>query len=890
MGDAFSGEPKGAFGSFLDWIDKPGQVVRNSLQGNFSGALKNLGDFALDPFDAILPGDLIPELAGEQDKVSGSDLIGLDKEAHPFLGFLGDVGVGTLTDPLTYLTFGASAGLKGLGTAAKVGLPFTKIAKEIPGSAKAIQGAGKLAKAGFEQLPDVAQGKVKDVGHGIRKTFAALKPNKAVAAAEQAAIAHGGVTRQAAQQFPVDAFAGIDPLTQKRAVETLRGVSSEGQLGPAFGYEDLGIAPAGKFGTKSDQMALIDQRLAKMPWPDAEKEAVRQATDKISDYTRAQWDQGIGDQVFALPPDIGATSKIATRQLEQAPLDYFPGMTSLDEQVMTPAKQVSALASMLKAKTYTNPTELAEGLSATGKKLDTNVPKVLGQYGEQMGRAAQSAKLGAQYLGPQQWAKGANTGFKALTDPDSRSAMEAAVTGLREAGDLDSAHVLETAWKGTPKPGKFVEILGKLNKPFKAAATGGILIPRLNFTVGNVTSSFWQAFSNKEARGVALKTLARAIPTIFGSIGDGLRQLGIHAIPESKAALVTKAARESGGTREGMLSRITDKRLRSAVEHNVLDGGFVGAEEMLAKDEAHGKGLRSLDNWLYWPQAIAKAAEQRMRYGMFDDLVSAGKSEVDAARIANETLLDYRIASTENRALRGGFPFAQFISKSVPQQAKFLAEQPSIAVALSQAYGAHENPVYPYMDKSLNIGVGHDEQGNDQYLSSLRMPFEVLGQIPNPSGSLSEFGEDLRQDVGGMAHPLLKSLFGLVSGEDATFGTKYGSFSKLPGNIEGGEVGRAYNKLAGTGLIQPLASVAQTAGKFIDDRTSPAEKALSLLTGFRVQSVDPDRALRQQLQKLLENSSEIQQHQSFYSKDPDVQELLNAYQAAQQRVKAKRPK
>jgi hypothetical protein len=109
MGDAFSPEPQGAFLSALDWLDKPGQVVRNTLKGNFAGALRNLGDFGLDAIDAFLPGDWIPELAGEEDKVSGSDLIGLDKEEHPVLGFLGDVGIGTLTDPLTYLTFGASA-------------------------------------------------------------------------------------------------------------------------------------------------------------------------------------------------------------------------------------------------------------------------------------------------------------------------------------------------------------------------------------------------------------------------------------------------------------------------------------------------------------------------------------------------------------------------------------------------------------------------------------------------------------------------------------------------------------------------------------------------------------------------------------------------------------
>ncbi len=849
-------EDQGAFTSFLNWIGRPNQMIKNLATGDIGGAARQGADFFGDIID-VLPGDLIPEASRPEDYKTGLDVLRVDKQwqkDHPVMGFLGSLPVDILTDPLTLTGLGPIA--KGAGAIGKVA---AKGVSALPHGAEALAAGGKLAK---------------EAEHWTHKTFAAMKPTEEIAAAEREAVATGGATRQAAQSFPVEAFAGTDPEVQRRAVEMIRGVTSEG-IGPS-GYTDLGKTGE-KFVNQGEQRLLINRRIAAMPWDEATKQAVRDEAFKASDYAQTMWRQGVRDKVYSHPADV---------PLDKTPADYFPGKYDLeDEAGLIPGEARPSGPSITKAKSYTNPQELAEGLTATGGKLDTNIPQVLGEYGEQMGRAVQSATMGRKVAGE---------GYKALTDPASRKLVEDLATGLREAGDLDSAHVIETTIKGIPKPGALVGTLMKLNKPFKAAATGGILVPRLNFTVGNVTSSVWQAFSNKESRAQTWETAKRVIPTIFGSIGDGLKQLGVHSIPDSDAAIVANAARKSGGSREKMLELIDDPDLKAAVQHGVLDGGFVNSEQMMANASERLRGAKSLQNWLYWPQAIAKGSEQRMRYGIFKDLKKAGKPDAEAARIANETLLNYNMVSAENRAARSGLPFFQFVAKTIPQQAKLLGEK-SLAGsftrnALRGSLTGQDDPVYPWMEGKLNIPVGADEEGNNQYLSSLRLPFEALGQIPNISASPRTFGRQAEQSIGGSAHPLLKTAYSYFSGEDPFFDSPVGSYSKLPGNIEAGDAGRAYNQLAGTGMIQPLASLAQTAGKFADDRTSPAEKAINILTGAKIQSVDADRALQQKLTDYLQRHPEVKSFESLYTKSdsPEVQALLRELQAAKKRIKDKR--
>jgi hypothetical protein len=123
------------------------------------------------------------------------------------------------------------------------------------------------------------------------------------------------------------------------------------------------------------------------------------------------------------------------------------------------------------------------------------------------------------------------------------------------------------------------------------------------------------------------------------------------------------------------------------------------------------------------------------------------------------------------------------------------------------------------------------------------------------------------------------------------FGTAPGSYTKVAGQ-DLGKAGGVINQLLGTGLGPATAAqqLAGQVGKFSDARTSLPELALNQLTGARIQSVDPDRAIQQRLQALLERDPSIGQFRTFFSKGEDdttAEGLLEALQNAKQSLKAK---
>ena len=194
------------------------------------------------------------------------------------------------------------------------------------------------------------------------------------------------------------------------------------------------------------------------------------------------------------------------------------------------------------------------------------------------------------------------------------------------------------------------------------------------------------------------------------------------------------------------------------------------------------------------------------------------------------------------------------------------------------------------MSGQTSIPIGTSETGDKQYLTGFGLPTEALNSIPNLSGSLSDTGQELRSNLLGNAHPLAKTAYSILTGEDPRFGSNYGSYEKLPGNIDGGAFGKVYNQLSGTGLIQPVASIFNQVGQLADDRTSIGDKALNFLTGTRTVNVDQDRALSLRLQEYLKNNPDVRSYQAFYQqdKDPETQALIKALADAKKRSKLKR--
>ena len=482
-----------------------------------------------------------------------------------------------------------------------------------------------------------------------------------------------------------------------------------------------------------------------------------------------------------------------------------------------------------------------------------------------------------------------------LADPRSKAIVNAAIKGL----DPESARYATDMFNGLPPRTGIMKGLASANRVIKPMMVYGYAIPKMGAMVRNVVGGAWQAFSNPATRGTAVKAMTRIPSSLVGAVVDSL---GLKVPKDALGkviALYDQTLKQSGGVASKALADLErhpgiggySGQQIADVFRSGAPGGFVDTEAFL-KTMASTPWKQTYKHVVEWPARMFKGLEDRMRIGMGLELAKDGKPMADIGRFTKEALYDYDVTSAGNRAARDILPFAQFTFKAVPQQAKLLYEKPWLAVGMSSLMTEKEGQaVYPYMEGKLNVPLGMNEQGEQQYASGFGLPFEALGMIPNPSGSLQQTGRELERIVGGSSQPLLKSAFGLVSGEDPYFETPFGSYSKLPGNIEGGALGRAYNVAAGTGFTQPVDAPLRLLGKLADDRSSAGIKALDLLTGANVVSVNADRALQQRLTDYLRRNPDVASFESLYTRsdDPEVKSLLRQLREAKQRVKASRP-
>jgi hypothetical protein len=436
-------------------------------------------------------------------------------------------------------------------------------------------------------------------------------------------------------------------------------------------------------------------------------------------------------------------------------------------------------------------------------------------------------------------------------------------------------------------------MLAAVARSFKPIAVYGAVLPKLGSITRNLSGGIWQKYSNPEARDViSPKNIPAFMRDWLASIEDGVEKLiGKRIFTKNEFAEMDNAFKASGGDPRQALSLIKDPTMRAAAEKGVFGNNFVDTEGLIM--QAGKTGLRKFGDDLYsYPGFMFKGAEVRLRYGLFKQLTKAGKSADDAARIVRDSFYDYSQSSVQNRLARDFLPFGQFVFKSAPQQAKLMAEKPWLASTVGNLYAqGRDEPVLPYMEGKVNLPFGEDEEGNRQYLSSLGLPFESLSMIPNLSASPLQAGRQFEQNVVGATNPLLKMAYAYTSGRDPMFGTAPGSFTKVGGQ-DLGATGGAINQLLGTGFGPVVAAgqLASKAGQLTDPRTSLGDLALNQLTGARVQSVDPNRAIEQRLQSLLERDPTIGSFRKFYNKDENdttADDLLAALQNAKQAIKAK---
>ena len=479
----------------------------------------------------------------------------------------------------------------------------------------------------------------------------------------------------------------------------------------------------------------------------------------------------------------------------------------------------------------------------------------------------------------------------ALTDSAFRKTVAERIQEIAKT-DVKTARELQRAISGNMPRSEFMAKLAAGNRYFKKFAVYGAVVPKIGSLVRNVIGGVWQTLSNEEARGTLGRgTLGNAVQSILRSVDDGIESaLGRRLGTTNDLAVIERALAQSGGDFNKALQLVPDETMRDAMRHGVFSDNFVDTEQLI--NVAINSGWRkTFTNLMDMPGVMFRGTEQRMRYGLFKALKAQGKSGDEAAKIVEDTFYNYRMGDAANRNARDLIPFFQFSAKAIPQQAKFLAEQPSVAVGLESLLRERQGDPRPtWMEGKLSIPLGKNAAGENQYLAGAGLPVEALGLIPNPAGSFQQFGRDVGRSIVGSSQPILKTGLSAAFGVDPYFGSSFGSYSKLPGNIEGGAAGRAINILRGTGITQPLESLATLAGTVADDRKTAGVKALDLLTGAKVVSSDPDRALQQRLTEYLKRNPNIASIQSLYAKsdDPEAVALIRELNSVKARIRTKK--
>lgn len=685
--------------------------------------------------------------------------------------------------------------------------------------------------------------------------------------------------------------------------------------------------------TYEDQVADITRGLQAQGIQGEQLARMTAAADRLVRFSGQQFKSLVDEGAFATP-----AGRDLTRESPQYAMRMFGGPeTDLQRELSQRIGQAAPKSS--KARSLRSGESVADYLNANPEvTLEENLARVSGERAGQQGRmigqataakgmvsefakraqakldAAAKTTEGWQYLPEaERMAKAGLTEAEQLAQKarwaplfqgggdstDMAKAANAVIEEVIKSGDTDTAEALISVYRGLAPREGLMKVLAGSNRLFKRFATAGAFIPRLNFSVRNVlTGGGSQVLANPEARQ-ALGSYMKATPKILmRSIDDGLEELTGKRVfrTENEYAQANAAIAAANGDVRAAAAGIKDPIIRDAFEDGVINSGFIVAEDMAKQLNTTGWRKRLADI-RDWPAEIAKGTEQRMRGTVYRALREGGMNRADAARVVRDTFFDYTTTNTLNRSARDVIPFFQFTAKAIPQSVKFLAEQPAAAVALRPLYtqDSAEDPIYPWMQRQANIPLGRDEQGNPDYLTSLGLPVDVLNNVPNPSADPLAFLAQARQGIGGQLSPLIKTAAGALTGTDLTFGTPFASYDKAPealqalGAPERGGIGRAYNALASTGVIQPIASPVQYLSGLLDERRSAGEKAVGALTGARIESVDEDRALQQILAEFLKRNPDIGSVQSLYSKsdDPRVQALIRAMNEARRRSREK---
>lgn len=859
-------QPQGFLPSILNYASLPGDAVMNTIAGRRSAAGNNILDFLLGPAHVVLPESIAPHFTKPEENVSGGDLVGLHEPGA--LKTLADMGIGAALNPLSYVSFGAGAGVKIAG--------------------QTIAGAGKTLD------PLTLAGRLADTGatKGADLVDSFLAKRRVAATDRGATPARDALERAKLSVNQTMGWGKIDPLWE----DHIKQAHASGQIAAEAGTKHVSKLFAGT--TEAEQNAIGDAF-----------DAVDHATGKpivmtgttVKDRLAALATANKGlrlpvmEKIAAGLHDLNITQ--TRNAIKAGALETQPGDNLMESylhrivrmpQKLGPDVELPSVSNGFKSRKLDTPEDLQTFLA---NPANAEVGYERNALRRSMARAADQG----QFITQGSIGKAINENMPSTVPwtslKNSREMANEVIGGIAKADPLTAGRLADTL-NGMPgRKGLFLNTLASSNRYLKPAMVFGLGVPKVGSNIRNRAGMIWQILGSDIPASEKWKVATSAIPDLLRSAdeawaplfsGGGKRRFFNpdsiskdidayeHAISASKGDMF--AAKE-------MLKKY-DPILESAVSHGVLDG-FVRTEDLI-KDAATGnnKWTDIIDAPSKWFQGI----EQRGRLALYKGLRAKDWSAERAAKEVREAFLDYSVSGVKNRTLRDIIPFAQFMTKSIPQQAKLLSNHPLAATAIAPLFGQDpDHPVSPYMTNQSRVALGKESNGDYAYLTGFGLPTEALNAIP-----LS--GNDVMQNVVGASHPFLKTAAAATFGIDPHFGTPFGSYDKTPITGTHSEFGRNYNMLASTGLLAPIEGPVSMANTIMNDKVSPGARAADLFSGAHIAQVDEDQAMRQIMDQQLRSNPNVKKYTAYFQQgehDPQVDALLTGLADAKKRAKAK---
>lgn len=859
-------QSSGALPSFLNWGSEPGEVVRNYLAGRKGAAGNNALDFLLGPAHMVLPESVLPHFSGPEDKLSGGELVGLHE---PGWGkTIADIGIGTVTDPLSLLTFGKG---KGIGVLGKTIAGAGKTLDPLTVSMEAAKGLGNKGIDLADQFlgksahSTVTTTPVRDyatkLGAGFRSATGWQDILPEAEAAMDAARGTGHIASSSGTSEVARMFQGVNPAEEVALGQYLHQI----HIDPVLGAQ---VLPADKI--------LRMQELQKLH-PDMRPAVMDRALADMDALSQTQTKNAMGIGAIAPGPIAPVVDQYLARQ-HTLPMEWKEG-----------SAKTSSQANFEHSRTLDTPEKLADFINKTpGAQTELNARKLMMDRAAGQGRLMERAELKNSIL--QQYPNGMKTAIQNGTASDT-AIMKETLKDIAKVSP-DTASRLHTALYGMEARGNVTQLLATVNSHVKPIMVSGAVIPKVGSILRNRFGMPMQAIAEEGANLGDIAKLANPA-TMVNDVLHGLDDAYAHVwgkkfLPADKLSAqigkIEDALKNSKGDMDAVnASLANDPTLLEAVNHGVLDG-YVNSEQLLKKTGA--SGMKKMVTDIYnAPSEAFQVVEQRGRLSYYLNLRARGVAASKAAKDSAEAFYRYPVTSEGNRTLRDVIPFAQFMLKAIPQQAKFLSRVPAAAIALNPLFANDpDHPVNPYMQDQSRIAMGKNDDGTYGYLTGFGLPVEALNSIP-----LS--GSDISRKIVGATQPLLKTGISAITGIDPYFQTPFGTYDKAPITGEHSTFGKYYNMAAGTGLIEPIAGPLRMLQTAANSKHGIGTRAVDLLSGAHISDVDEDLANRQIIDNALKGNSAVVKYSTYFQPnsqhDPEVEALIHGLADAKARIKAK---